>query len=301
MQTPNNTKKYFCPEELIALSFTLVVLLLQIILIIQGKITSYSEFIQLLTAFVILFGFIIYTRKSSHKVTKFLRTYLQIPYYGIIFTDFESYLHKLNPTDWDWLLSKADMAIFRFDITQWLEKFNTPALTEVLIISYFSYYVLPTISAVVFYFVLKQDNNYENLRGFVLTLLIGWYGAFIFYAVLPAAGPDLAFAQHYSTHLVGLSPLTNYYLVTVTTYLKTSEVRNTFPSMHFTILLMINYFAFRWSKKYFWFCTLPLGIGLAIATLYLRQHYLIDLAGSVFMAWFSVWVGKKLLQPKAQI
>jgi membrane-associated phospholipid phosphatase len=292
-----NIKKYFYPEELITFSFTLIVLAIQIVLIIQGKITAYSEFLNLLIAFVILFAFILYARKSKNKIILFLRTYLHIPYYGIIFTDFESYLHKLNPADWDWLLLKADHTIFGLDITVWLEKFNSPALTEILIISYFSYYVLPTLSAVVFYFVLKQTNHLENLRRFVLTLLIGWYAAFIFYAALPAAGPDIAFAQHYTTELKGLSPLTNYYLETVTSYLRTSDVRNTFPSMHFAILLMINYFAFKWSKKYFWFCTLPLCVGLGIATLYLRQHYLIDLIGSVFMAWFSVWAGRRRSAP----
>jgi membrane-associated phospholipid phosphatase len=71
-------------------------------------------------------------------------------------------------------------------------------------------------------------------------------------------------------------------------------VRNTFPSMHFGILLMVNYFAFKLKRKYFWFCTLPLGAGLGLATLYLRQHYLIDLVGSVFMAWVSIYLAKKI-------
>ena len=292
----NKIIKYFYPEEQIAFSFSVIVLILQIILIFQGKITSYSEFIQLVIALIIFFVFIIYARKSSNRIILFLRTYLHIPYYGIIFTAYESYLHKLNPTDWDWLLLKADYALFGFDVTVWLQKFNSAWLTEVLIISYFSYYILPTLSAVVFYFILKQTNSYENLRRFILTLLIGWYAAFVFYTALPAAGPDIVFPEHYSTTLKGLSPLTNYYLETVTTYLKTSEVRNTFPSMHFAIILMINFFALKWSKKYFLFCTLPLGTGLAIATLYLRQHYLIDLVGSVFIAWFSVWVGKLILK-----
>jgi len=244
--------KYFYPEELIAFSFTLIVLVLQLILILQGKIISYSEFIQLIIAFIVFFTFILYARSNANKIILFLRTYLHIPYYGIIFTAYESYLHKLNPTDWDWLLLKADQTIFGFDITVWLEKFNSPVITEVLIITYFSYYVLPTLSAVVFYFMLKQTNAYENLRRFILTLVIGWYAAFVFYALLPAAGPDMAYAQHYTSELKGLSPLTNYYLETITTYLKTSEVRNTFPSMHFAIILMINFFAFKRSKKYFW-------------------------------------------------
>jgi membrane-associated phospholipid phosphatase len=290
----NKAKGNFYPEELIAFTFTLIVLILQIILIFQGKITSYSEFSQLLIAFIVFFTFVLFVKNSSNKIIKFLRTYLHIPYYGIIFTAYESYLHKLNPTDWDWLLLKADYAVFRFDVTVWLEKFNSALLTEILIITYFSYYVLPTLSAVVFYFILKQSNAHENLRRFVLSLVIGWYAAFIFYAVFPAAGPDIAFPEHYASQLKGLSPLTNYYLETVTTYLKTSEVRNTFPSMHFAIILMINFFAFKWSKKYFRFCTLPLGTGLAIATLYLRQHYLIDLVGSILMAWLIVWTASRM-------
>lgn len=289
-------RKYFYTEELIAFSFTIAVLVLQLILIIQGKITAYSEFIQLIIAFTVFLAFIIFVRNNTNRIIIFFRTYLHIPYYGIIFTAYESYLHKLNPTDWDWLLLKADYALFGFDITVWLEKFNSPVITEVLIISYFSYYVLPTLSAFVFYFILKQINAHENLRVFILALLIGWYAAFIVYAALPAAGPDIAFAQNYTTQLKGLSPLTNYYLETVTTYLKTSDVRNTFPSMHFAIILMVNFFAFKWSKKYFWLCTLPLGTGLAIATLYLRQHYLIDLVGSVPIAWFSVWLAYKLMK-----
>lgn len=289
-------RKYFYTEELIAFSFTIAVLVLQLILIIQGKITAYSEFIQLIIAFTVFLAFIIFVRNNTNRIIIFFRTYLHIPYYGIIFTAYESYLHKLNPTDWDWLLLKADYALFGFDITVWLEKFNSPVITEVLIISYFSYYVLPTLSAFVYYFILKQTNAHENLRVFILALLIGWYAAFIVYAALPAAGPDIAFAQNYTTQLKGLSPLTNYYLETVTTYLKTSDVRNTFPSMHFAIILMVNFFAFKWSKKYFWLCTLPLGSGLAIATLYLRQHYLIDLVGSVPIAWFSVWLAYKLMK-----
>jgi hypothetical protein len=292
----NYIKKYFYPEELIAFAFTVIVLVFQIVLIFQGKISVYSELIQLIISFAVFLGFILYARTSTNRTIIFFRTWLHIPYYGIIFTAFESYLHKLNPTDWDWLLLKADYALFGFDITVWLEKFNSPFITEILIISYFSYYVLPTLSAIVFYFIIKQNHAYRNLRIYILSLIIGWYAAFIFYAVLPAAGPDIAFPQHYTTELKGLSPLTNYYLETVTTYLKTSEVRNTFPSMHFAIILMINLFAFKWSKKYFWFCTLPLGTGLAIATLYLRQHYLIDLAGSVPMAWFSVWLASKIMK-----
>src|SRR4030095_1754416 len=99
----------------------------------------------------------------------------------------------------------------------------------------------------------------------------------------------IAFPEHYKTVLQGLSPLSNSYLENLARYLKESNVRNTFPSMHFGIILITNYFAFIYKRKYFWLCTLPLGIMLAIATVYLRQHYLIDLAGSLPIAVLSIF------------
>jgi membrane-associated phospholipid phosphatase len=70
--------------------------------------------------------------------------------------------------------------------------------------------------------------------------------------------------------------------------------------MHFGIILITNYFAFIYKRKYFWFCTLPLGALLGIATLYLRQHYLIDLAGSFPIAIFSIYLSDFIIKKGVQ-
>ncbi|HMT13010.1 MAG TPA: phosphatase PAP2 family protein, partial [Ignavibacteria bacterium] len=120
-----------------------------------------------------------------------------------------------------------------------------------------------------------------------------------FYMALPAAGPDIAFPEHYTVPLTGLSPLTNMYLENLGKYLRESFVRNTFPSMHFGIILITNYFAFRFKRNYFLFCTLPLGTLLAIATVYLRQHYLIDLVGSLPVAALSIYLANRIIRKSA--
>jgi membrane-associated phospholipid phosphatase len=190
-------------------------------------------------------------------------------------------------------LLKADLTLIGTDLTVWMEKFISNILTEVLTISYFSYYVLPTVSVFLFYFIYKKDKLL--VREYVTSIVIGWYAALIIYALMPAAGPDMAFPEHYKIPLQGLSPLTNYYLDVLFRYLREDSVRNTFPSMHFCILLITNWFAYRFNKKYFYLCTLPLGILLGIATIYLRQHYFVDLLGSFPMAAVSVYVSKKLV------
>ena len=125
-------KKRFYPEEINVFIFSVLVLSFQL---------RYepASIIQLLAAFVVFFIFIFYTRRTGKSFIIFLRSYLHIPFYGIIFTAFQSYLHRLNPNDYDLYLSQIDRTIFGFDITQWLERFNSAVLTDVLTISYFSY------------------------------------------------------------------------------------------------------------------------------------------------------------------
>lgn len=288
------------PEDKIAITFSVLILLTLIYYYISGFITDLSKLLTPAIALAVMIGLIYFQNK--HKVSgslRFFRSYIHIPFYGIIFSACQTFIHKMNPTDYDTLLSKADHAVFGFDITRWFDKYTTTGLTEILTLSYFSYYILPTLSFVLYFF-LKQSDSFLIVRNYLLAIVIAWYGAFIFYVILPAAGPDIAFPNNYVNPLVGLSPVTNMYLENLSKYLRESYVRNTFPSMHFGIILISNYFAYLYRRKYFWFCTLPLGTMLAAATVYLRQHYLIDLVGSLPVAAISIYLSNKIIKRTAK-
>lgn len=272
-------------EDKIAIGFSVIIIPLQIYF------NSIVSSISSILGFAALLILILLHQKFKNKFIKFLRSYYHIPYYGIIFSSFQTFIHKLIPNDCDQLLLKIDYAVFGFDITVWFEQYISKVLTELLTLSYFSYYVLPTLTFIILFFS-KGNGLY---RKYLLSIVIGWYAAFIFYFILPAAGPDIAFPEHYTVPLAGLSVITNTYLQNLSQYLKESFVRNTFPSMHFGIILITNYFAFKYKRKYFWLCTFPLGTLLGIATVYLRQHYLIDLVGSIPMAMFSIYFSARIL------
>ncbi len=275
------------PEDKIAAGFSIIIIALQ--LYFYPFITS----LTVILGFAALFLFISLQQRFKNRFFRFLRSYYHILYYGLIFTSFQSFIHMLNPNDYDWLLLKWDYAVFGFDITVWLEQFVSKGLTELLTLSYFSYYILPSLTFIILFF--SAGNSIY--RKYILAVVFGWYTAFIFYVILPAAGPDIAYPEHYNIPLSGLSAITVTYLQNLGQYLRESSVRNTFPSMHFAIILISNYFAFIYKRKYFWFCTMPLGTLLAVATVYLRQHYLIDLIGSILVAagsiYFSYWAVKK--------
>ncbi len=294
MERSPETKNKFYPEDITALLFSGITILILAYYIESERINDIFTLITPAVSILIFIVISVYQNRSSSKILKFFSSYLHIPLYGIIFSAFQVFVHKLNPNDYDYLLLKWDYAVFGFDITVWLEKFISKGLTEVLTLSYFSYYVLPTLTFVLLYFSKKPD-AFLTARNYLLAIVLGWYGAFIFYLVLPAAGPDIAYPEHYTVPLQGLSPITNTYLENLGKYLRESFVRNTFPSMHFGIILITNYFAYLYRRKYFWFCTLPLGTLLAIATVYLRQHYLIDLVGSLPVAAISIYTASKLI------
>jgi hypothetical protein len=84
-----------------------------------------------------------------------------------------------------------------------------------------------------------------KIKKVYFSLVIGWYAA-LFYVILP--GKRYCFPEHY-TAIKGLY-LTNYYLETVTTYLKAAEVQIPFNML--CNILMINFFALI-GQKYFWF------------------------------------------------
>lgn len=295
VKSPKFNKLY--PEDVIAMSFSGITIFILAYYISAGKINNTSSIIAPVVSLLVFSFLAVYQKSSGSRVLKFLRSYLHIPLYGIIFSAFQVFVHILNPTDYDTLLLKWDYSVFGFDITRWFEHYVSKGLTEILTLSYFSYYVFPSLTFVLLYFS-KNTFAFANARNYLLAIVIGWYGAFIFYVLLPAAGPDIAFPENYTIPLQGLSPLTNTYLENLARYLKESFVRNTFPSMHFAIILITNYFAYRYKRKYFWFATLPIGTLLAIATVYLRQHYLIDLVGSLPVAALSIYLAGKFMKIK---
>jgi len=285
------------PEDIIAMFFSGITIFILAYCISTGLVKDTSALVAPVISLMVFSFLAVYQISSRSKTLKFLRSYLHIPLYGIIFSAFQVFVHILNPTDYDTLLLKWDYSMFGFDITRWFEPYVSKTITEILTLSYFSYYVFPTLTFVLLYFS-KDTAAFANARNYLLAIVIGWYGAFIFYLLLPAAGPDIAFPENYTVPLQGLSPLTNTYLENLAKYLKESFVRNTFPSMHFAIILITNYFAYRYRNKYFWFVTLPVGTLLAIATVYLRQHYLIDLVGSLPVAALSIYLAGKFMKLK---
>ena len=69
--------------------------------------------------------------------------------------------------------------------------------------------------------------------------------------------------------------------------------RDCFPSLHTAITVIVTTFAYKYRRWLFWFL-LPVNIGIVMATVYLRYHYVIDVIAGLALAAFCVWAGPRL-------
>ena len=222
-------------------------------------------------------------------------------YFIIIFVFKEIYLmvHPIHPVDYDAWLIAADHWIFGVDPTRWLAQFAHPILTEILQIAYFSYYVLFIILGVELY----RRHEIGDFDKAAFLIVYGFYLSYIGYFALPGVGPR--FTLHdFSALNVELPGL--FLTETLRAIINAGESipadhlhavafvqRDVFPSGHTQLTLIVMTLAFRYRLTSRW-VLLSFGSLLIVATVYLRYHYVVDLAGGALLAWFTIWTGDRI-------
>jgi membrane-associated phospholipid phosphatase len=188
----------------------------------------------------------------------------------------------------DFFISKKPLALIIQDALEPFQMIST-IFYDTVMISYILYFFIPFFGAWVCYRKLPQDKKF----------VIGEYGLIIscyyilnfsFYLLVPVSGPQF-FLKDSFTKSIPFSPFGQmlYELV------QTGQITyiDCFPSGHFGICFLVTMVLYRLNDpRYFLSGLVCFGVGCA--TIALRYHYLLDLVGSVFLAFFCLWVGAKL-------
>ena len=185
--------------------------------------------------------------------------------------------------DVDSLLITIDHTVLGVYPTVWLERFFTPWLADLLALAYSSYYFIPLILLVTLYYRGTEEEFSRTSCIFVL----GYYLSYVGYILMPAIGPRFTLASLQQVPLHGGTILN-----TVVNTLNTLEgnPRDCFPSGHTQIVLIALWLAFLYKRPLFWIY-LPVSILLIFSTVYLRYHYVIDVAAGFAFAGISVLLG----------
>lgn len=127
--------------------------------------------------------------------------------------------------------------------------------------------------------------NRRYLPGFYSGLFTLYGIGFCGYVLVPAAGPYVAMAEQFAVPIVGgLFTDLNIQMVT-----QGSNHVDVFPSLHIAISTFVWFFLRRHWPALAW-AIAPLVLLLWLSTLYLRYHYLIDLAAGFALAAYCLRV-----------
>jgi membrane-associated phospholipid phosphatase len=217
------------------------------------------------------------SRKSeTSRFFKVVRNALPFLIAIAIYTNLHDTIHFVNPNDvQDWFL-RADIWLFGVEPTIWAQQFYRPWLTELLSFCYASYLPSTILIPLVLYIRRKDLEARETLLGIVLC----FYWGYLLYILFPTVPPRLWIVNLYSRDFEGGMLLAAQRAMVS---ISESSSRAAFPSLHIAITLLTLTYAFRFVRKLFW-VLLPLGIGLIVATIYLRHHYAVDLLAGIPLA-----------------
>lgn len=216
----------------------------------------------------------------------------------MVYLNTQNLLSIVNPHIYDDILIKWDIAIFGKDPTQYFDPIRNPLLTEIMQLTYVSFYFLPMIHGVILY----RDNKNWELNELYNQIIFGFLLSYLLYFIMPAIGPrftlfDFATLDSEMPGILftdaarafvnvggGVPPGT----------INPAEIvsRDCMPSGH-TMLTLINMLlVYKYKTKFKWFFYLVGGC-LILSTLYLRYHYGIDVIAGIIFAIISIYIEPK--------
>ncbi len=185
----------------------------------------------------------------------------------------------------DAALADLDVRLFGSDPTRWLEPFLNRWTTLLLEVCYSSYFLLPVILTTL---VLRRGRTADFLS-YAATIVGCFFTTYVGYYLGPALGPR-AHVVYEEPVPFGPAARAIYDTIDRLDLIKL----NAFPSGHTAVSLVCLAILWREERRLGWLCA-PLVLGLIVATVALRYHYLIDVVAGALVAVLWVPFGMRLV------
>ena len=226
---------------------------------------------------------------NPSKNLQILLDYYVIACIVVIFDGLGPLIRAVNPVDKDPHLIAFDRWLTGTDPTVFLERFATPFLSDVLTFFYSLYYFHPIVLGTL---VLKDDRKRpaaeRDFARYAFTMVFVFFVSYVGYFIVPAVGPRFTV-----THAGPLPRGAVARVIDDTLNMLESNKRDCFPSGHTMVVTAVLLEAARRSRKTFWWF-LPFAVGLVIATVFCRYHYVADVLAGLALAFVAVPLGNAL-------
>lgn len=211
----------------------------------------------------------------------------------VIFDGLGPLIAAVHPARCDAMLIAFDRALFGRDPTIALERFSAAFLSDVLTICYALYYFHPIILGALLYADDRRagrEGSARSFRTFSFVIVFVFFVSYVGYFLVPAIGPRFTI-----THGGPLPRGAIARVIDATLDRLETNKCDCFPSGHTMVVIAVLIEAARRSRKTFLFF-LPFAIGLVVATVYGRYHYVADVLGGLVLAFLSVPLAHALLK-----
>ena len=255
-------------EEYLTISIAALLNIFILIFTTHGQ--AFDIFILNLLIIALIFGIALFHRHVDHTWVQFFRDWY-IPFFLIvIYLENRRLIPLVNLHDLDELFIRIDRFLFLgHDPTVLMERITHPILSEILQISYASFYFLPFVLCVILYFTRPRIEFHIN----TFTLLAGFYLSFIGYYLTPAIGPRFTLDHLQAFPLEGV-----LFFDGIRNMLAQAEglMRDCCPSGHILISLLTVMLARRYVRDFFPVACIW-AVLIMFSSVYLRYHYVFDL------------------------
>ncbi|MEW6086795.1 MAG: phosphatase PAP2 family protein [bacterium] len=255
--------------------FTLgyIITVLLIILLFFPSVPGGAAFV-LIHLFIIAGIFLLiylFDKKQNNKIIRFLRFWYPPVLYTFLYEETSRLNHIFFKEYLDPLFQNIEFAIFKSQPSLWFsEKFPYIWLKEIFHFFYFSYYLLIPVLGLILYF-----KDIKKFQHFIFTVSFTFYFCYLIYIFLPVVGPLIwDFPKMKGFIFV---PLMNFI------YAYAEKPGAAFPSSHVAVALIVTFFSFKYNRRLSLYFLIDV-ILLAIATVYCRFHYVIDVAAGIITA-----------------
>jgi membrane-associated phospholipid phosphatase len=174
--------------------------------------------------------------------------------------------------------------------------FLSPDLTDVMTFLYGLHFPLIIVAAVLFWY-----SNRIIYRRYVFSLVAVSYVSLLFYVLAPSAPP---WYNGVVTNLLANTSAQGGSSGIIGEFAKIGSLIESdkfaaFPSLHAAYAVLFGYFTIK-LKKIYALISAPIVGGILFSTIYLGQHYLIDLVGGIAVAAAAVFIMTKTIRNQEQ-
>jgi membrane-associated phospholipid phosphatase len=260
---------HFCPVDKVILGYFVLTGIF-----ILGWWSTLPEALGLLLWHILGPALIVYQIKRPNRTTWFFRNWYPLPYVGYFYREMAVLIPAVRHSDIsrqisDRWLANLDFRFWHANPCVWLERIQTPALTEFEQIAYALF--IPAVILVAI--LLWHKGRFQEFQYYAFLIACGYMVSYLGYILVPARGPRYLLKDLQHIPLQGLW---------LTKYLQSgldkleSYHYDCFPSGHTELTILAWWGSRLVSKRWFaiYFAYTPF---LIFATVYLRYHYSVDL------------------------